>query len=118
MESGTGRALPAVLTDLVSFLLQLAVRQAEAMGERSLADLDLSGREYGVLAILTTGTSTAQHRLGSVLGMDRTSTAALVGGLERRGLVHRVRRTGDRRAYAVSLSEGGPGPRQSRLRGR
>lgn len=99
--------LPQVLTDRVAFQLQRAVQLAQAMGEQSLAELGLTGREYGVLALLGTDTPTAQHRIGAALGVDRTSTASLVGGLDRRGLVRRVRQPDDRRAYAVTLTDDG-----------
>lgn len=99
--------LPAPLTDRVAFLLQLALARAQAMGEQALAELDLSGREYGALAVLQGGSPDAQHRVGAALGVDRTSTVTLVAGLERRGLISRTRDPGNRRAYRVSLTERG-----------
>lgn len=44
--------LPPVLTDRAAFLLRLALGRAERMGERALATVGLSGREYGALALL------------------------------------------------------------------
>lgn len=99
--------LPAALTDRLAFLLQLALGRAQTMGERALAELGVSGREYGVLAVLEAGAPAAQHQLGATLGIDRTSTVALLAGLEARGLVRRVRDPNNRRANAVSLTDAG-----------
>lgn len=99
--------LPTTLTDRVAFLLQLALARAQELGEQALAELGISGREYGVLAVLEAGPPSVQHRVGAALGIDRTSTVSLLGGLEERGLVTRVRDPANRRAYLVRLSPAG-----------
>lgn len=99
--------LPTGLTDRVAFLLQSALVRAQAMGELALAELGVTGREYGVLALLEHGAPPAQQHLGAVLGIDRTSTMTLLAGLESRGLVRRVRDPANRRAYVVTLTEAG-----------
>ena len=99
--------LPPALTERIAFLLQLALVRAQAMGEQALTELGLSGREYGLLALLERPAPTAQHRLGATLGLDRTTTMSLLSGLEERGLVRRERRPDDRRAYAVQLTPQG-----------
>ena len=99
--------LPAALTDRVAFLLQLALARAQAMGEQALAELGVSGREYGVLAVLESGAPSAQHRLGAALGIDRTSTVKLLAGLEARGLIRRVPDPANRRAHLVFLTAAG-----------
>lgn len=99
--------LPSALTERVAFLLQLALARAQAMGEQALTEVGISGREYGVLAVLEANSPSAQHRIGAALGVDRTSTVALLGGLEARGLVTRIRDPANRRAYLVSLSPAG-----------
>lgn len=100
-------ALPATLTDRVAFLLQLALARAQTMGEQELTGLGLSGREYGVLAVLEGGAPSAQHRLGAALGIDRTSTVKLLAGLQARGLIRRVPDPANRRAHRVTLTEAG-----------
>ena len=104
---------PLALTGRVAFLLQLALVRAQAMGEQALTDVGLSGREYGLLALLERPSHSAQHRLGGTLGLDRTTTMTLLSGLEQRGLLRRERRAGDRRAYVVRLT-----PEGEKLRGR
>ena len=101
--------LPAALTERVAFLLQLALTRAHAMAEEVLADLQLTGREYGVLAMLEAGgpAPAAQHRLGAALGIDRTTTVALLRGLQARGLIQRSRHPANRRAYHIALTAAG-----------
>lgn len=98
--------LPDALTERVAFLLQLALARAQGMGEQALAELGISGREYGVLAILEEASS-AQHQIGATLGIDRTSTSKLLAGLDAAGLVSRVRDPANRRAHQVSLTPAG-----------
>lgn len=99
--------LPNALTDRVAFLLQVALARAQSMGEGALSDLGVSGREYGLLAVLASGAPSAQHRVGAVLGIDRTTTMALLSGLEARGLVHRSRDPADRRVHRTTLTDAG-----------
>lgn len=99
--------LPAELTDRVAFLLRLALSRAEALGEQALTELGLSGREYGVLALLQHRAPPAQHHLGAALGIDRTTTVALLAALEARGLIAREPDPANRRAHRVSLTENG-----------
>lgn len=99
--------LPAALTDRTAALLQLALARAQRRGEEALAELGVTGREYGVLALLEHGFSGAQHRLGATLGIDRTSTAHLLARLEARGLLARGRDPADRRANLLRLTPDG-----------
>lgn len=99
--------LPEALTDRVAFLLQLALTRAQQMGEQALAELGITGREYGILALLEHGTPSAQHHVGAALGIDRTTTMTLLAGLEARGLVHRSRDPTNRRAYLITATEAG-----------
>jgi len=98
-------SLPPVLTDRAAFLLRLALGRAEEMGERALATVGLTGREYGALALLAGGDMSVQRALGAVLGLDRTTTAALLRHLEDAGLVSRRRDPANRRAYKLNLQE-------------
>lgn len=99
--------LPDTLTDRVAVLLQMALARAQGMGEQALTGLGISGREYGILALLEHGPTTAQHRLGGALGIDRTSTMAMLAGLQARGLLSRAPNPADRRAYLVTLTDAG-----------
>jgi len=102
-----GRGLPRDLTDRIAFLLQIALARAQAMGEQALTGIGVSGREYGVLAVLADRTPTAQYEVGAALGIDRTSTMTLLAALEGRGLVERTRDPANRRAHLVRLTDEG-----------
>ncbi|GAB3826299.1 MarR family transcriptional regulator [Kribbella italica] len=99
--------LPEALADRTAFLLRLALNRAEAMGEQAIEPLGLTGRQYGVLAMLQNGPATTQRQLGLTLGFDRTTTMKLMAGLQARGLVDRVADPTDRRSYRLSLTEDG-----------
>jgi DNA-binding MarR family transcriptional regulator len=100
--------LPDALTDRIAFALRLALLRAERMGEATLHELGLQGREYGILALLADGPVARQHELGAVLGIDRTTTAKVVRALVDRGLVVRRPADGDARALVLALTpEGG-----------
>ena len=99
--------VPEELSGRTAFLLRLALNRAEAMGEQAIEPLGLTGRQYGVLAMLHHGPATTQRELGATLGFDRTTTMKLMAGLQARGLVDRVVDPADRRSYRLSLSEDG-----------
>lgn len=99
--------LPEALTDRVAFLLRLVLTRAETMGEEALVELGLSGREYGILALLQHGAPSAQHQLGAALGIDRTTTVSLLAALQARGLISREPDPGNRRAHRVTLTDTG-----------
>jgi DNA-binding MarR family transcriptional regulator len=99
--------LPNSLTDRTAFLMQLALARAQDMGEDALVELGISGREYGVLAVLAHLQPCPQIRVGRALGVDRTTVLALVRGLLRRGLLRRDPDPADRRAYLVALTAEG-----------
>jgi DNA-binding MarR family transcriptional regulator len=105
--------MPEALTDRVAFLLRLALVRAETLGEQALTELGISGREYGILALLERGPTSTQRQLGASLGVDRTTTVALLSGLQARGLISRLRDPGNRRAHQVALTDAG-----EELRGR
>ena len=48
-----------------------------------------------------------QTSLGRALGIDRSTVVAVIDKLEGRGLVDRTPAPGDRRSYALRLSESG-----------
>ena len=99
--------LPDSLAGRTAFLLRLATARAEEMGEAALRDQGISGREYGVLELLAHRSPRTQIDLGRELHIDRTTGAALLAGLESRGLVRRTVDPANRRANLVSLTADG-----------
>lgn len=103
--------LPGTLTDRTAFLLQLALGRAQAMGEEVLVEHGISGREYGLLAVVAHLAPCSQITAARTLGIDRTTTVALVGALEQRGLLDRAPDPANRRANLLS-----PTPEGERVR--
>lgn len=102
-----GGELPPALTERVGFALYAAAARAQAMGEEALVPLGLTGRHYGVLALLADRAPRPQHELGRLLHVDRTTMVALLDDLEARELVTRRRNPDDRRANAVAPTSSG-----------
>ena len=84
-------------------LYQIAVaRAAEVQDGHGIVPL-----EFAVLIHLNATPSIDQNTLSARLALDRTSTGALVQGLENKGLVTRVVSSTDRRARVLDLSAKG-----------
>lgn len=77
------------------------------LGAETLAPLGIDGRHYGVLAVLSELGPVSQQRLADLLAVDRSTMVAFVDELERQGHVRRGRDPGDRRAYAIELTDSG-----------
>lgn len=111
--------LPSSVTSRVAHALRRALERAEALDAAALAELDLAVRQYGVLALLQDGPQARQHEVGATLGLDRTTTAALMRALAERGLVHREPMPGNTRTFVLRLTAEGErlrGAGESRLR--
>lgn len=102
-----GVDLPLSVTSRVSYALRRALARAEAMGDAALADLGLTARAYGALALLQDGPRARQHEIGAALGLDRTTTASLMRTLADRGLVHRTPMPGNSRTLLLRLTPAG-----------
>jgi MarR family transcriptional regulator, lower aerobic nicotinate degradation pathway regulator len=100
-------SLPKALSGRAAYLLGRAATQLHAMGERDLEPLGISPREYSVLAVLAERSPLSQTRIGTILGLDRTTILKLGASLEEKGLVVRERDETDRRAYAIALTNAG-----------
>ena len=110
---------PSSVTSRTAHALGRALARAEALDAAALAEVDLAVRQYGVLAQLQGGPQTRQHEVGATLGLDRTTTAALMRALAERGLVHREPLPGDTRTFVLRLTAEGErlrGAGESRLR--
>lgn len=96
------------LLERTAVLLRVSLTRAEDLGEQALQPLGVSGREYGLLALLAYDDEPpSQGRLGAALGLDRTTTTKVVAGLVARGLIDRATAPHDRRTYRLALSPAG-----------
>jgi DNA-binding MarR family transcriptional regulator len=74
---------------------------------RSLAELQLTPGQFGVLVLIDANPGLNQTQLGRALGIDRSTVVAVIDRLEGRGLVRRAPSPDDRRSYALRLSAAG-----------
>jgi len=73
-----------------------------------LEPLDLSGAEGDILFHLLTGSDAfQQERLAELLDIGKAAVSRTIDALEAKGLVLRVRRVEDRRAYSICLTDRG-----------
>lgn len=64
-------------------------------------------RQFAVLAAVHENSGLSQSDLVRATGIDRSTLADMMKGLEKRGLVARMPSTADARAYSVRLSQSG-----------
>ena len=91
----------------MGYLLKHAYLALEQRTQAALADLDMTGRDLGVLRVIAGGDAQSQLEIAAVLGVDRTSLVALLDALERKGIVARRPSEQDRRRNVVELTDHG-----------
>jgi DNA-binding MarR family transcriptional regulator len=95
----------AALHQRIPFLLsQLGVQIAEDFVRR-LEPFGVDPRSYAVLKALLEDDGRSQRELSTQLGLHRNVMVTVVDKLESQGLVKRMPHPGDRRAFAVTLTE-------------
>ena len=73
----------------------------------TLAPVDLTQKQYGVLALIGANPGVSQVALGKALGVDRATMMGVVDRLDARGLLTRVQSQDDRRRQALGLTDAG-----------
>ncbi|ONI87887.1 hypothetical protein ALI144C_08095 [Actinosynnema sp. ALI-1.44] len=91
---------------LSALLSQLAFHVVKDLRAR-IAPLGLASRPIRVLTALRVNAGMSQQALGTLLGLAPAATSQVSDDLERRGLVERRRKPGDRRAYTLRLTQRG-----------
>jgi DNA-binding MarR family transcriptional regulator len=95
----------AELHQRIPFLLsQLGVYLSEDFVHR-LEPFGVEPRAYAVLKALSEDDGRSQRELSTQLGIHRNVMVTVVDKLEREGLVKRMPHPGDRRAFAVTLTD-------------
>ena len=93
------------------FFIGYALRRAQVVVFqdffRTFAELRIRPAQFSVLVILERNPGLKQSEVASVLGIKRTNFVVLLNELERRGLAERRPAKGDRRSYALCLTEKG-----------
>jgi len=98
---------PRRLRELPSWLLNRAARQATRAVAARFAAAGVRRQHFTVLVALEESGPSSQADLGRRLGIDRSDLHAVVGDLEREGLVSRERDERDRRRNVVAITPAG-----------
>jgi len=109
-QSNSGARADVDLGEL-PFFIGYALRRAQVVVFqdffRTFAELSIRPAQFSVLVILERNPGLKQSEVASVLGIKRTNFVVLLNELERRGLAERRPAKGDRRSYALCLTEKG-----------
>ncbi|KUH85298.1 MULTISPECIES: MarR family transcriptional regulator [unclassified Mycobacterium] len=95
--AGLHERIPFLLSQLGVYLAEDFVRRLEPFG--------VDPRSYAVLKALSEDDGRSQRQLSTQLGIHRNVMVAVVDKLEGQGLVKRLPHPGDRRAFAVTLTD-------------
>ncbi len=98
---------PQRMRRLPSWLASELARRGQALVGDALAQEGARRQHFAVLTSLAEQGGASQADLGRRLWIDRSDLHALLGEMERDGLVARVRDAGDRRRNVVTLTPEG-----------
>ncbi|WP_053225921.1 MarR family winged helix-turn-helix transcriptional regulator [Solirubrobacter soli] len=100
-------SFPRGITDRPALLLVKIGNQIVDRAEDALAGMGLSGRQYMLLAVLSSDDPPSQLELAGLCGLLPAQVVPVLDKLEERGLVERKRSETDRRRYVVTLTDAG-----------
>lgn len=84
------------------------IRMVDRMMTRDFVrNVGMTQAQYSVLTLVAANENLSQMDIGEALGMDRSSTMALVDKLEEAGLIERCASTVDKRMHALRLTAQG-----------
>ena len=97
----------AYLHDRPGFLIRRAHQIATSVFIEMCRDDELTPSQYGVLYMLRHEGPSDQSAIARLVGLDRSTTGLVVGGLAKRGLLRKQPSSTDRRRSALSLTQRG-----------
>lgn len=95
------------LGGLVGYRLRRAQLTVFRNFSRRFEDVDIRPTQLGVITVVARNPGLKQSQVGAALGIKRTNLVPLLNGLEKRGIVARVRASSDRRSHALHLTAAG-----------
>ncbi|HEY3609516.1 MAG TPA: MarR family transcriptional regulator [Pseudonocardiaceae bacterium] len=105
-DRGVVAGPPGPRTGTTFLLAQLGAHAAQRFAER-IAELELTPPQTGLLRCVAQRPGQSQQVIAGQLGTTPSRLVALVDGLQQRGLIERRRNPGDRRHYALHLTDAG-----------
>lgn len=106
LPAGTGLDL-GPLPGLLGYALRRAQVAVFADFIASFATLDLRPAQFSVLLLIRHNPGCKQSDVAEALGILRPNFVAMMDDLDHRGLTQRTTSKGDRRSYAIFLTEAG-----------
>jgi MarR family transcriptional regulator, multiple antibiotic resistance protein MarR len=91
---------------MIKLVNRLRVEMIDAL-DRKLADYDISAPQLIVLSSLANGEGTSAAGLCKSISYDPGAMTRMIDRLEQRGLIRRVRDTGDRRLTNLQMTDEG-----------
>ena len=73
----------------------------------TFAEVDIRPAQYSILTVIERNPGLSQTRVAETLGIKKTNFVAMLDVLEQRGFVRRGPTPGDRRTYALFLTDDG-----------
>jgi len=105
--AGTAETEGYILEEQVGFLLRQAHQRSTAIFMDTMADLELTPRQFSVLMKIMEDGAVSQNRLGRLTAMDPATMQGVIRRLDERGLVARRADATDRRRTLLSLTAAG-----------
>jgi DNA-binding MarR family transcriptional regulator len=105
-EAGTRTGPPGRGPGNAFLLAQLGAHAAGQFAQR-ITELSLTPAQAGLLRLVAWAPGQSQQAIARQLGTPPSRLVLLVDGLQERGLIERRRNPGDRRHYALYLTEDG-----------
>jgi len=106
-RTDTGELDFSTLDTLLGVRLRLAQVRLFQHFRATLARFEITPGQAGLLILTRDNPGISQSRLARAMQVERATLGQTLEGLVARGLVQRGRNRGDRRAYALRLSEAG-----------
>lgn len=91
----------------IGYMLRLAQLAAFQDFIRTFSAVDIRPTQHAVLTIIDRNPGIKQGDIGLALNIKRTNVVPLLDSLEKRGLAKRKKAEGDRRSYALYLTDKG-----------
>jgi MarR family transcriptional regulator, organic hydroperoxide resistance regulator len=120
LEKKTGGKVDAKPRDYppelsAGFVVRIAFRLLQRELEETLAQTRVSRGQWFFLRALWDEDGLTQRELSTRVGMMEPTTVVALNGMEKSGLIHRVRDSSDRRKVLVYLTDMGRGLREELL---
>ncbi len=96
-----------LLPQLVGYEIRRAQARMTADFQRIMGEFEITPGQFGVLTLISENPGISQSALARLVGVERSTMAAVIDRLTGRGLVERRAAVADQRSHALFLSAAG-----------